>query len=72
MAVGALGEMAAAEAQTTSQFKDAANTSVHWAAGYGSLVFNLASKEADKESGKQWEHLSDIKIRFPKKYKGRI
>lgn len=34
MAVGALGEIAAAEAQTTSQFKDAANTQVHWAAGY--------------------------------------
>lgn len=34
MAVGALGEIAAAEAQTTSQFNDAANTSVHWAAGY--------------------------------------
>lgn len=34
MAVGALGEIAAAEAQTTSQFTDAANTSQHWAAGY--------------------------------------
>lgn len=34
MAVGALGEGAAAEAQTTSQFADAANTTVHWAAGY--------------------------------------
>ena len=34
MAVGALGEMASAEAQTTSKFDDAANTSVHWAAGF--------------------------------------
>lgn len=34
MAVGALGEIEAAEAQTTSRFEDAANTSVHWAAGY--------------------------------------
>lgn len=34
MAVGALGEMASAEAQSTSKFDDAANTSVHWGAGY--------------------------------------
>ena len=34
MAVGALGEMASAEAQSTSKFDDAANTSVHWAAGF--------------------------------------
>jgi hypothetical protein len=34
MAVGALGELASAEAQTTSKFADAANTSVHWGAGY--------------------------------------
>ncbi|MBQ3425765.1 MAG: S-layer homology domain-containing protein [Clostridia bacterium] len=34
MAVGALNETAAAQAQSVSQFKDAANTSVHWAAGF--------------------------------------
>ncbi|MGN0182005.1 MAG: S-layer homology domain-containing protein [Candidatus Ornithomonoglobus sp.] len=34
MAVEALGEGDAATAQTTSQFADAANTTVHWAAGY--------------------------------------
>ncbi|MGN0163631.1 MAG: S-layer homology domain-containing protein [Candidatus Ornithomonoglobus sp.] len=34
MAVEALGEGDAATSQTTSQFADAANTSVHWAAGY--------------------------------------
>lgn len=34
MVVRALGEDAAAKATTTSQFTDAANTTVHWAAGY--------------------------------------
>ena len=34
MAVEALGEGDAATSQTTSQFTDAANTTVHWAAGY--------------------------------------
>ena len=34
MVVRALGEEAAATAATTSSFTDAANTSVHWAAGY--------------------------------------
>ncbi|MDD6763187.1 MAG: S-layer homology domain-containing protein [Clostridiales bacterium] len=34
MAVEALGEGDAATSQTTSQFADAANTTVHWAAGY--------------------------------------
>lgn len=34
MVVEALGEGAAASATTTSRFTDAANTTVHWAAGY--------------------------------------
>lgn len=34
MAVGALNETAAAQAQMTSEFTDAANTQQHWAAGY--------------------------------------
>lgn len=34
LAVAALGQKAAAEAQTTSKFADAANTTQHWAAGY--------------------------------------
>ncbi len=34
MAVEALGEGEPATAQTTSQFADAANTTIHWAAGY--------------------------------------
>ena len=34
MAVESLGEGDAATSQTTSQFTDAANTTVHWAAGY--------------------------------------